>query len=509
MVFDCCLDEGTRQAKQKSKDIDKKISREKERFRRQVKILLLGAGESGKSTFLKQMRIIHGEDYDVSALAEFRPVVYSNILKGMKVLADARRKLGIEWGDANNQRYARTILDFQAPQKIETSLFLQYVDAVNKLWQDEGIQTSYDRRREFQLGDSTKYFLDQLHRVGQPDYLPTKQDALHARKATKGIVEHEFDIKGIPFKMVDVGGQRSQRAKWFQCFEEVTSILFLVSSSAFDQVLMEDRTTNRLVESCNIFETIVNNKFFSNVSIILFLNKTDLLEKKDYLPSKQDALHARKATKGIVEHDFDIKNVPFRMVDVGGQRSQRAKWFQCFEKVTAILFLVSSSAFDQVLMEDRMTNRLVESCDIFETIVNNRFFVNVSVILFLNKTDLLEEKFEITKPTTQTVADIPSAASVVKNKADTNTQVPKASNVPSTSRKPINRNINEHRAKATKRSKGRAEMIAKIKVKMVNGGLRLRMVGSSCSDAGNMEWYLVNNSSTPLVSIGSMASIGG
>jgi hypothetical protein len=69
----------------------------------------------------------------------------------MKVLADARRKLGIEWGDPNNQRYARTILDFQAPQKIETSLFLQYVDAVNKLWKDEGIQTSYDRRREFQL----------------------------------------------------------------------------------------------------------------------------------------------------------------------------------------------------------------------------------------------------------------------------------------------------------------------------------------------------------------------
>ncbi|CAB3992565.1 guanine nucleotide-binding subunit alpha-13-like [Paramuricea clavata] len=314
MVFDCCLDEGTRQAKQKSKDIDKKISREKERFRRQVKILLLGAGESGKSTFLKQMRIIHGEDYDVSALAEFRPVVYSNILKGMKVLADARRKLGIEWGDANNQRYARTILDFQAPQKIETSLFLQYVDAVNKLWQDEGIQTSYDRRREFQLGDSTKYFLDQLHRVGQPDYLPTKQDALHARKATKGIVEHEFDIKGIPFKMVDVGGQRSQRAKWFQCFEEVTSILFLVSSSAFDQVLMEDRTTNRLVESCNIFETIVNNKFFSNVSIILFLNKTDLLEKKvqstnlkDFFPNYQGNPHKLSDVQQFILQMFDSK----------------------------------------------------------------------------------------------------------------------------------------------------------------------------------------------------------
>jgi guanine nucleotide-binding protein subunit alpha-12 len=126
------------------------------------------------------------------------------------------------------------------------------------------------------------------------------------------------------------------------------------------------------------------------------LNNVFLFFTQDFLPSRQDALHARKATKGIVEHDFDIKGVPFRMVDVGGQRSQRAKWFQCFDKVTAILFLVSSSAFDQVLMEDRMTNRLVESCDIFETIVNNRFFVNVSVILFLNKTDLLEEKVKHT-----------------------------------------------------------------------------------------------------------------
>lgn len=121
--------------------------------------------------------------------------------------------------------------------------------------------------------------------------MPIKQDILHARKATKGIVEHEFLINSVPFRFVDVGGQRSQRQRWFQCFEDVTSILFLASSSEFDQVLFEDRRTNRLVESCNIFETIVNNKAFSYISIILFLNKTDLLEEKicvvnikDYFP---------------------------------------------------------------------------------------------------------------------------------------------------------------------------------------------------------------------------------
>lgn len=91
--------------------------------------------------------------------------------------------------------------------------------------------------------------------------------------------------------MVDVGGQRSERRRWFECFDCVTSVLFLASSSEFDQVLMEDRQTNRLMESLNIFDTIVNNRVFSKASIILFLNKTDLLEEKiktvsigDYFP---------------------------------------------------------------------------------------------------------------------------------------------------------------------------------------------------------------------------------
>ncbi|XP_055368597.1 guanine nucleotide-binding protein subunit alpha-12a isoform X2 [Betta splendens] len=199
-----------REARRRSREIDAMLARERRAVRRLVKILLLGAGESGKSTFLKQMRIINGHEFDQKALLDFRDTIYENVLKS----------------------------------------------------------------------ESVKYFLDNLDRIGQLSYIPSKQDILFARKATKGIVEHDFIIKKIPFKMVDVGGQRSQRQKWFQCFDGITSILFMVSSSEYDQVLMEDRRTNRLVESMNIFETIVNNKLFLNVSIILFLNKTDLLVEK-------------------------------------------------------------------------------------------------------------------------------------------------------------------------------------------------------------------------------------
>ncbi|KAM4751400.1 guanine nucleotide-binding protein subunit alpha-12a isoform 1-T1 [Anableps anableps] len=294
-----------REAKRRSREIDAMLARERRAVRRLVKILLLGAGESGKSTFLKQMRIINGQEFDKKALLDFRDTIYENILKGMRVLVDARDKLGISWQSCENEKQGMLVMSWEGRvgvSGVEPSEFQLYVMALSALWADAGIQEAYARRSEFQLSESVKYFLDNLDRIGQlvslasiisffsaykkitvscfQSYIPSKQDILFARKATKGIVEHDFVIKKIPFKMVDVGGQRSQRQKWFQCFDGITSILFMVSSSEYDQVLMEDRRTNRLVESMNIFETIVNNKLFLNVSIILFLNKTDLLVEK-------------------------------------------------------------------------------------------------------------------------------------------------------------------------------------------------------------------------------------
>lgn len=89
-----------------------------------------------------------------------------------------------------------------------------------------------------------------------------------------------------------------------------------------------------------------------------------------------------------------IQNVPFRFVDVGGQRTQRQKWHQCFSDVTAILFLASCSEFDESLREDNNINRLEESCKVFETLINYKYLKNVEFILFLNKHDLLKQKIK-------------------------------------------------------------------------------------------------------------------
>ena len=54
--------------------------------------------------------------------------------------------------------------------------------------------------------------------------------------------------------MVDVGGQRSERRKWIHCFENVTSIMFLVALSEYDQVLVEsDNEVSIIPRTCQCF----------------------------------------------------------------------------------------------------------------------------------------------------------------------------------------------------------------------------------------------------------------
>jgi hypothetical protein len=80
------------------------------------------------------------------------------------------------------------------------------------------------------------------------------------------------------------------------------------------------------------------------------------------------------------------------MYDVGGQRSERRKWIDCFDNVDAVIFVAALSEYDQTLAEAKRTNRMVEALELFRSVCNNRAFANTSIMLFLNKKDVFAEK---------------------------------------------------------------------------------------------------------------------
>lgn len=305
----CCLSEEAKQQKRINQEIERQLRRDKRDARRELKLLLLGTGESGKSTFIKQMRIIHGSGYSDEDKRGFIKLVYQNIFMAMQSMIRGMEMLQISYGGSKNmayttlQEYAELVrgVDYESVTTFEEP----YITSIKSLWEDAGIQNCYDRRREFQLTDSAKYYLSDIDRIAAKDYLPTQQDILRVRVPTTGIIEYPFDLEEIKFRMVDVGGQRSERRKWIHCFENVTSIIFLVALSEYDQILFESDNENRMEESKALFKTIITYPWFHNSSVILFLNKKDLLEEKimtshlvDYFPQydglQKDAIAARE-----------------------------------------------------------------------------------------------------------------------------------------------------------------------------------------------------------------------
>ncbi|XP_062869166.1 guanine nucleotide-binding protein subunit alpha-11-like [Trichomycterus rosablanca] len=277
-ICTCCLSEDERKSVAIDKEIRRILAEQKKRERREIKVLLLGTGESGKTTFIKQMRIIHGKGYSEEDRRSFTKLVYQNIFTAVKAMTMAMSTLKIPYTNQQNESYAQRIQALDVNQV--TQLERTYVDAIQCLWADSGLRVCYSRRREYQLLDSTEYFITNLDRIAAPNYIPTAQDVLRVRFPTTGINDYSIVVEKITLRIVDVGGQKSERRKWIHCFENVTSLIFLASLSEYDQVLEENNKENRMEESLTLFYTTIHSSWFVNASIILFLNKMDILAEK-------------------------------------------------------------------------------------------------------------------------------------------------------------------------------------------------------------------------------------
>jgi len=138
----------------------------------------------------------------------------------------------------------------------------------------------------------------------------------------------------------------------------------------------------------------VRNRICVPDSTSYFLDNFDVIIAPNYIPDEKDLLLVRYRTTGMAEKNFDIEGSSFKVCDVGGQRNERRKWIHFFDSVTAVIFVVATSSYDEVTFEDETVNSMRESLEIFGEHVNSHWFENTAFILFLNKNDVFENKIK-------------------------------------------------------------------------------------------------------------------
>eukprot|EP01084_Bolivina_argentea_P282275 483139_1 len=150
--------------------------------------------------------------------------------------------------------------------------------------------------------------------------------------------------------------------------------------------------------NCTALHTLMEDMSFKHKILeettVYFWNDIERIKQSNYVPNDLDFLNLRVKTTGITQKRFRIQKQRFHIFDVGGQVSERNKWIHCFDDVTALLFVVGMSSYNQTMYENSSKNCMVDAMEVFADVCNNAVFTHSHFILFLNKSDIFARKIQ-------------------------------------------------------------------------------------------------------------------
>jgi len=243
---------------------------------RTINLLLIGSGDSGKTTLRKQITNVHNEAFaDPEFRKTFISVIADNLVDGTVTVLNSLKGSGI---------FGSIELLVQERKACESHITERMAGLINDLQKDPNFQDSIHRRTgEIHLQECYPFFLEKLKSYpawGGPEWVPSIDECIRARTRTSGIVKENCVINSVDFCIIDVGGQRAERRKWLHVFDDVTAAIFVAALSDYDQVLFEDNSKNRLEEALDLFSECVNSQWLYDIPTLLFLNKQDVFERR-------------------------------------------------------------------------------------------------------------------------------------------------------------------------------------------------------------------------------------
>ncbi|THH16106.1 hypothetical protein EW146_g4480 [Bondarzewia mesenterica] len=416
-------------AKNISDAIDEELKLEKrkyDKYRQDVKLLLLGQAESGKSTLQKQFQLMYApESLDKERLS-WRIVIYFNVARSVKRLLDVLEAYEDNPDDESTmaegaENTSNSDHEFSRPGG--SGILLGGRDGSPSLGSSphESSMLSPESGPTSKSHDQAKFIATLRLRLSP---LVSAERALAERLS--GGVQVVGSGKGSVFvrrgwqssafgtklgksrrSLSSVGSGRpnsrtDSRAGTRASVDDSASASLVVIDEVVEEVA-------RILEVCqedikSLWECEAVQKLIQQRRLRLeewtefFLSDIVRISARGYEPTIDDILHARIQTMGVAEHTFEVplhgKSVTWHLFDVGGARGQRHSWIPYFDDANAIIFVAPVSAFDQYLEEDPRTNRIDDSLQLFTQICSNPLLKNVHMVLFLNKTDVLKAKLE-------------------------------------------------------------------------------------------------------------------
>ncbi|EIW84234.1 guanine nucleotide-binding protein [Coniophora puteana RWD-64-598 SS2] len=355
-------------ARRISEQIDEELRIERERLKKNksdVKLLLLGQAESGKSTLQKQFQLMYSPASLESERMSWRTVVYFNIVRSLRKILTT-----LESWEENDDASPSSVTSSQIGVALSPSPPVSPNGTRASSPSRLGLAAIADiRRRLMPLTNTEAQLADRLsggvNVAGSGKGEVFVRSGWQARTIQKALSAVEADPLAD-----DIATMLNQ------CREDI-------------RTLWDHPTVKALIGT---------RKLKLDEWSEFFLNDIGRISARNYVPTVDDILHARIQTMGVAEHIFDVdihgKTVTWHLYDVGGARGQRHSWVPYFDDANAIIFVSPISAFDQYLEEDPRTNRIDDSLQLFTQICSNPLLKKVHLVLFLNKTDILRKKLE-------------------------------------------------------------------------------------------------------------------